>query len=307
MRRSSDLFVLNLTIAQVEAMHSDLDLNLAIINCYPKTSRENFDRQDVGHPHDLFMAAIQSYVPKTKFDIIFVADTDTTLPSGTNLKSYDGYIWTGSDLTIYHTEDERVTRQVELARAIFEAGVPAYGSCWALQMAVWASGGDVKKNPKGREWSIARDITRTEAGKQSLLLKGKPDVYDGFIMHLDEVTTLSEGTTLLATNQHTHVQAVSVAYKNGTFWSTQYHPEYNFYEMARLIRARANPLVKEGFFEQPEDVIAYADAMLALHNDPNSAELREQFNVKDDIVDTGIRQMEIRNWIDYLVIPSMNA
>jgi len=27
------------------------------------------------------------------------------LPAGTKLKSYDGYVWTGSDLTVYHTEE----------------------------------------------------------------------------------------------------------------------------------------------------------------------------------------------------------
>jgi GMP synthase (glutamine-hydrolysing) len=288
-------------------MHKDLKLSLAIINCYPKTSRENFDKQNVGHPHNLYMDAIKRYVPNAEFDLIFVADSDTELPTGANLNSYDGYIWTGSDLTLYKTDDERVTRQVELSKAIYEAGVPAFGSCWALQMAVWASGGDVKANPKGREWSVARNITKTDAGKESMLLKGKPDVYDGFIMHLDEVTTLSSGTILLATNDHSHVQAVEVKHKNGTFWATQYHPEYTFFEMARLIQARANPLVKEGFFEAVEDVQKYADAMFALHHNPDSDDLRSVFKVGDDIIDADIRQQEIRNWIDYLVLPSLRT
>lgn len=287
-------------------MHKDLKLSLAIINCYPKTSRENFDRQNVGHPHDMFMGAVKKFVPNAEFDLVFVADTDSALPSGANLQSYDGIIWTGSDLTLYHTDDERVSRQVELAKAVYEAGVPSTGSCWALQMAVWASGGDVKSNPKGREWSIAHNITLTEAGKQSLYLKGKPDTYDGFIMHLDEVTTLAEGTTLLATNDHTHVQAIEVKHKNGTFWATQYHPEYTFYEMARLIQARANPLVKEGFFADTDGVQAYADDMFALYENPESTNLREKFSVGADIIDENMRQQEIRNWIDYLVVPSLS-
>lgn len=287
-------------------MHNDLPLSLAIINCYPKTSRDNFDRQNVGHPHDLFMDAVKTHVPLARFDLIFVADVDTALPSGTNLQAYDGVIWTGSDLTLYHTDDERVTRQVELAKAIYEVGTPSTGSCWALQIAVWASGGDVKANPKGREWSIARNITKTEAGKQSPYLSGKPDSFDGFIMHLDEVTTLSEGTTLLATNEHTHVQAVEVKHNNGTFWATQYHPEYTLFEMARLIQARANPLVNEGFFATTDEVQGYADSMFALHDNPTSEELRAQFTVGSDIIDAHVRQQEIRNWIDYLVVPSLD-
>ena len=285
-------------------MHRDLKLSIAILNGYPRSSRERFDSSDVGHPHDMYARFLKSYVPAAQIDLLFIADLDSALPSGTNLSSYDGYIWTGSDLTIYHTDDERVTRQVELARAIYEAGVPCYGSCWGIQMAAYAAGGEVRKNPRGREWGVARHITRTEAGQTHPLLAGKPDVYDGFIMHLDEVVTLPAGSTLLATNDHTHVQALEVKFKKGTFWATQYHPEYDFYEMARLIRARATPLIKEGFFETPEQVQSYAEAMFALAANPDDPALRQQFEVGPDILDPRYRQAELRNWIDALVIPS---
>jgi GMP synthase (glutamine-hydrolysing) len=286
-------------------MHPELKLSVAILNGYPQTSRDRFDAADVGHPHDLYADFLRRYVPAATIDVLFVADLSTTLPTGTNLTSYDAYIWTGSDLTIYHADDARVTRQIELARAIYEVGVPCYGSCWGVQMAVFAAGGEVKKNPRGREWSIARNIRRTEASKRHPLLQGKPDVYNGFIMHLDEVVTLTHGTTLLATNEHTHVQAVEVKHHNGTFWATQYHPEYNFYEMARLIQARAEPLVKEGFFDTTDEVQVYADNMFALAQNPDDPALRKTFDVGPDIIDPGLREVELRNWIDHLVIPSL--
>jgi GMP synthase (glutamine-hydrolysing) len=286
-------------------MLTDATLSIAVLNGYPRQSRENFDASDVGHPHDLYMQALRNYVPNAVFDVIFVADMDATLPTGTNLNSYDAVIWTGSDLTIYHSDDDRVTRQIELARVLFEAGVPMYGSCWGIQMAIVASGGEVKKNPNGREWSIARNIRQTDAGKQSLLLKNKPEVFNGFIMHLDEVTTLSPGATLLACNDHTHVQAVEVTHANGSFWATQYHPEYTLFEMARLIRARARPLVREGFFANTDDVRAYADKMFALAADTDNAALRAEFDVGADIIDDKLRQLELRNWLEYLVIPAL--
>ncbi|MCD4684876.1 MAG: type 1 glutamine amidotransferase [Anaerolineae bacterium] len=250
---------------------------------------------------------LRRYVPAATVDFIFVADLDSTLPTGTNLNSYDAYIWTGSDLTMYHTDDARVTRQVELARAIYAAGIPMYGSCWGIQMADYAAGGEVRKNPRGREWSIACGITRTAAGKTHPLLRGKTDVYDGFIMHLDEIVSLPPGAVLLAANDHTHIQALEVKHKNGTFWATQYHPEYNFYEMARLIQARAAPLVKEGFFATTNAVQDYADAMFSLAQHPNDPALRARFNVEAAISDPDIRETELRNWINFLVIPSHNA
>lgn len=286
-------------------MLTDAKLSIAILNGYPRKSRENFDAQDVGHPHDLYMQAIRNYAPNAVFDILFIADLDHSLPTGANLQSYDACIWTGSDLTIYHSDDERVTRQIDLAKSLFEAGVPMFGSCWGLQMAVLASGGDVQKNPKGREWGIAREIRQTAEGQASQLLKGKPEQFDGFIMHLDEVTHLSPGTTLLAVNEHTHVQAVKVQHGNGHFWATQYHPEYNLYEMARLIKARSKPLVREGFFEQEEAVLDYAQDMFALAEQLDSDELRAKFAVGDDITDDRLRQLELSNWLEYLVLPSI--
>ena len=35
-------------------MGIDIPLSICIFNCYPQASRENFDRSNVGHPHDFY-------------------------------------------------------------------------------------------------------------------------------------------------------------------------------------------------------------------------------------------------------------
>ena len=284
-------------------MDVDPQIAICILNGYPRASRQNFDLSGVGHPHDLFKDFLRRYLPAAAVDICFVADPDEALPTGGALAAYSGFIWTGSDLTIYDTADPRVTRQIELARAIFAAGVPMFGSCWGVQMAAVAADGAVAKNPKGREWGVARDIRLTDDGRRCPLMAGKPARFDGFIMHLDEVTRLPSGATLLAVNDHTHVQALEVRHGNGVFWATQYHPEFNFQEMGRLIAARAQPLVAEDFFEREDEVQAHAEHMIALHRDPQSAQLRAALSVGDDILDPDTREQELRNWIDHLVLP----
>jgi GMP synthase (glutamine-hydrolysing) len=107
----------------------------------------------------------------------------------------------------------------------------------------------------------------------------------------------------LATGDHTRVQALEVKHGKGTFWSTQYHPEFNLREMGRLIAARAKPLTQEGFFAKEEDVAGFAAQLEALHNDPQSASLRETLKIGDDILDPTIREVELRNWVDHLVLP----
>ena len=155
-------------------------------------------------------------------------------------------------------------------------------------------------NPRGREWGIARDIELTDAARKSPMHEGKPEVFDGFIMHLDEVTLLPGGTPLLATNAHTRVQAAIIENGAASFWSTQYHPEYNLYEMGRLIAARGAALVREGLFPDEAAVAAYAAKMMELSAEPDSMELRAELGIGDDIIDPQIRELELRNWLRFI-------
>lgn len=285
-------------------MTIDVPLSLCIINGYPKASRDVLDESGVSQAHDLYLAFLKPYLPNSRFDVLYVADPDVSLPAGTSLESYDAFIWTGSNLTIYH-DDPEVTRQVELSRAIYRSGRPQYGSCWGVQMAALAAGGEVKKNPRGREWSIARNIRLTEAGQAHPMYAGKQHKFDGFIMHLDEVTRVPEGGALLATNDHTPVQALAVRHpEGGEFWATQYHPEFTLFEMARLVAARKGPLTKEGFFREEAEVEVLAEKMTVLSRDPGNVSLREELGIGDDILADAIRQAEVRNWLHFLVLPS---
>ncbi len=272
-------------------------LRILIVNCYPAASRENFDRSNVGHPHDLFQAFLRAEAPNASTEIVYVADPDFALPEGTTISDFDAFIWTGSDLTVYHTEDPRVASQIAFANALMDAGAVCWGSCWGLQLASLVAGGEVAANPKGREWGIARGIRLTADAAAAPMHVGKPAVFDAFIMHLDEVTRLPDGTPLLATNEHTHIQAAIVERGDAAFWTTQYHPEYNLHEMGRLIAARAKALVREGFFPDEDSVAVYAAKMRELAANPDSAELRADLRVGDDLIDPQIRQVELRNWL----------
>jgi GMP synthase (glutamine-hydrolysing) len=75
--------------------------------------------------------------------------------------------------------------------------------------------------------------------------------------------------------------------------------------MARLISARARALVREGFFATTGEVRAYAEKMHVLYQNPDSLELRQELDIGDDILDMEIVQQELKNWIDHLVLPSL--
>jgi GMP synthase (glutamine-hydrolysing) len=175
-------------------------------------------------------------------------------------------------------------------------------------MAAMAAGGEVKAHPRGREWAIARNIRLSDEGKAHPMYTGKVDTFDGFIMHLDEVTRIPTGGTLLACNDHSQVQALVVKHPGGgEFWATQYHPEFTLYEMARLLSARKAALTKEGFFNEEDEVEALVAKMTTLSQQPDNDTLRTELKIGEDILSDNIRQAEVHNWLKYLVIPSMKG
>lgn len=283
-----------------------MPIRLCIINGYPKPNREVLTRAGMCGADELYVRVLKKLVPDVRVETLFIADMDTSLPDARQAEGYDGFIWTGSNLTIYE-DDPRVTRQIEFSRLIFGIGRPQFGSCWGLQMAAVAAGGEVRKNPRGREMGFARKLRLTAEGRRHPMYEGKPDVFDGFISHLDEVTRLPNGGVLLATNDHTRVQALEVRSGQGVFWATQYHPEYELAEMARLIVARADPLIKEGFFADRAALEAKVHRMEALASDPSRKDLRWDVALEDDILDDQIRQCELRNWVRKMVMPATPA
>jgi GMP synthase (glutamine-hydrolysing) len=279
-------------------------MHFLIIDGYPEKSRDKFREVGSKLAWEYYADMLLAQMPDATYDVIFPSDPGSQLPEGAGLESYQGVMWTGCNLTIFHHDDERVVRMIELGKKIYEVGVPSFGTCWGIQMAAVAAGGEVKVNPKGREMGIARKIYLTAEGRDHPFYTGKPPVFDGFISHYDEVTGLPPNSTLLASNDFTHVQALVVTHKQGTFWAIQYHPEYDLYAMARLIVAREARLIREGFFKDRDDMLQHVERLEALHKEPDRKDLRWQLAVDDDIIDQGIRQCEVKNWIERLVIPT---
>ena len=281
------------------------DPRILVIDGYNRSARDELVEGGASIAADLYVAMLQRALPATRCDVLFPSDPDAALPDCTALTNYDGIAWTGCSLTIHHDDDPRVRRQIELARAAFESRVPSFGSCWGVQIAVVAAGGIVAANPNGREMGVARKIALTSEGRGHPLFAGKPTVFDGYISHVDEVTHLPPGAVRLAGNAFTHVQAATVVHKGGIFWGLQYHPEYDLYEMARLIYCRIEKLMKLGFFTDREAALRYIELLETLHRDPSRGDIAWLLGIDADVMNEDVRTIEVRNWLDRLVLPSM--
>jgi GMP synthase (glutamine-hydrolysing) len=220
------------------------------------------------------------------------------LPSGVDLASFDGVAWTGSALNVY-LDVPAVRAQIELARAVFETGVPQFGSCWGLQVAAVAAGGRVHPNPRGRELGFARRIVVTDAGAVHPMLRGRPAPFDAIAVHMDEIAEMPAGSTVLAGNGVSAVQAAEIRHKAGVFWGTQYHPEYDLNEIATVIVRYAERLVDAGFFTDMTALTGFVSDLRCLHANPARKDLAWRYGIDEDVLDPTRRHVELARWLEH--------
>jgi GMP synthase (glutamine-hydrolysing) len=235
-----------------------------------------------------------------RIDIVTAADGGV-LPAGVGLETYDGVTMTGSALNVYNGGDP-VTRQIELAKAVFAAGVPFFGSCWGLQVAVTAAGGEVRANSRGREFGFARRILLSDAGREHPLFAGKPSTFEAPCIHRDEIASLPAGAATLAVNDF-GVQAASFTHGRGTFWGVQYHPEYGYADIAAAAERYGETLVKEGMFSDTAALAAFAGELRALQLNSSDSALLWKHGLGPAMRSESLRLLEIRNWLEVQVLP----
>jgi len=250
---------------------------------------------------DGYAALLERLAPGIDCDIVRPADAEPKLPAGVALADYDGAVITGSALNVYDRTPP-VERQIELARAVFAAGVPCFGSCWGLQVGVMAAGGQVIRNPRGREFGFARRILLTDEGRGHAMYRGKPDVFEAMTVHVDTVAALPANATALAHNDM-GLQAAEFRFDNGaSFWGVQYHPEYSVAEAAAMARRYAEVLIRDGLAKDQAELDALVADLEAFDANPGDARLAWRFGVGEAITQPRIKLAELHNWLELCVL-----
>lgn len=270
---------------------------LLILDAYDQAGREGLRRAGANLAGELYRRRIAAFDRDAQLDVVeFSREAGYVLATGVGIDDYDGVVWTGSSMTVHH-DTPAVRSQLEFARALYAAGIPSFGSCWAAQIAITAAGGRCEPNPKGREFGLARKIGLTEAGRAHPMYQGKPAVFDALTSHEDHIVELPSGATLLAGNRFSPVQAVAVTHGRGSFWALQYHPEYELDDVAALSIARQAQLIAQGSLRDSADADRWRTELLALHLDPARMDLRFRLAIDDDVLDPSIRMRELGNWL----------
>lgn len=186
--------------------------------------------------------AIKRWLPADAMVSAFFIDTRASFPDDLIDRGFTHVVHTGSALSI--TKPAPFTQKaVTFIRNARDTGVVQMGICYGHQLVCRALVGkhSVRSSPNGLEagWGAVRF---KEKGMNTLGVKQSEVVWQH---HFDEVTELPEGSELLATNEHTEIQAY-VNYEQRLF-GTQFHPEFDRETGNHLYQEDRNLLEKNNY------------------------------------------------------------
>lgn len=149
-------------------------------------------------------------------------DSEESIPRNSEIAAFSHVIHTGSSLSI--TEVARFSERAgEVIRFCAGIGIAQMGICYGHQLICRAFCGDdsVRRSPEG-----------LEAGWRSISFAGEVQIIPGtgssetvWQSHFDEVAILPSGSIIVATSEHSRIQAF--VNDDLLLFGTQFHPEFD--------------------------------------------------------------------------------
>ena len=103
-----------------------MNLHLLVIEGNTRADRETYRVGFDMTASEAYAATLREIAPDAICEICFPADKGAGAPDAAGLESYDGVFITGSALNLYDG-GAAITRQIELARAVFASRTPFFG------------------------------------------------------------------------------------------------------------------------------------------------------------------------------------
>jgi GMP synthase (glutamine-hydrolysing) len=257
-------------------------LQFLVVDGNPREAREKHEAEFGKTSAGSYVELLKWLEPAAACVVLNGADGGPAEADG-ELARFDAVVITGSQLHVQEMSPE-VTRQLDLMRAVFRAEVPAFGSCWGVQVAGTVAGGEARRNPKGPEYGFARRLAPVNGGLQHPLLRGRPP----------PATRPPSTSTLWS-----HRQRIAMSWPHD--------PELDLFELSVMLRLMASDVVAEGLCSSEAEVLAHAEKLQALHAEPKRADLAWRHGLDAEVIDPIRRTREIRNFIDDCVKPTKSA
>jgi len=188
-----------------------------------------------GHFHDLIEQAIGD-AWRGGYDVVDPRNDGASLPAP---GSAAAFVITGSAANVPNREAWMHRTEAWLREVVGE-GTPTFGICFGHQILAQALGGEVQKNPRGREMGSVS----VERVADDPIFGALPARFEANVTHVDTVVRLPPGATPLARSALEDHQAVRFAER---CYGVQFHPEMDGEIIRTYVEARREILVAEGF------------------------------------------------------------
>lgn len=167
------------------------------------------------------------------------ASVDVRIENPPDLRDTAAVIITGSPANVPHREPWMLRTEAWL-RDVVPTGIPVFGICFGHQILAQALGGEVVKNPRGREIGTIR----IEKLVDDILFDGLPSTFEANVTHIDTVARLPPGAVGLARSPLEDYHAIRFS---PTCYGVQFHPELDAEIMRGYVMSRREILIGEGF------------------------------------------------------------
>ena len=248
-----------------------------------KEENTNFSQAGIQTHTESLKDSLNYYSKNLEFDVVNPSSDENLNTVKGKLTEYDGLIWGGSSLNIYNDTPE-IKRQIEFMIECQKKVKNILAICWGMQVAVTAAGGEVEK-ANNSHIGIANEIEINQKGLNNLIYKNKEKRFNSPAFNFDEVKTLPQNATCLASNRINKVQSIYFEINSCKIWGLQYHPEITYEKMISLIEFRKDKLIeKRKVFKSKEEV----ENHIAYRRKEISVSKKER------------RMVELKNWLDQL-------
>jgi len=221
--------------------------------------------------------------PSTNTEIINPGHDDEASYALKNIGQYDGIVFTGGAMRINDMTDV-IKKHINFAFNCFNEKKRILAICWGLQVCSTAAGGKVNPGKNGAHIGIASDIIINNKGEKHFIYKDKKKIFTSPAFNFDEVSELPKNAVLLSSDKVNNVMGVSFNAGNSEIIGLQYHPDYEYLQMLKLIAGRKEKLfVNKNFLNEEgyESHISYIKS-------------------ENELLNFNDRTCEVRNWLNYI-------
>jgi GMP synthase (glutamine-hydrolysing) len=175
-----------------------------------------------------------------------------------------GFFITGSSSSVTE-RTPWMLRTEAFIRELVQRRVPLFGICFGHQLIGSALGGEVTRNPRGREIGTV-EVRRLPSAPDDPIVAGLPTTFTANASHVDSVVKLPPGAFKLA---ETDLEPHAIFVVGETTKCVQFHPEFDGDVVRGYVEARAHLVAEEG--GDPAAILARSG------DTPNGAETLRNF------------------------------